>query len=541
MRRVVITGLGVISPIGNDVNALWNSIGEGVCGIAPITHFDTSDYKVKLAAEVKDLDMEVYFSKRDLKFNDRFTQFARIASKQAMQDAGFDKEISDADRFGCIIGSGIGGIESIELASHTLSERGASRVSPFFIPMALANLAAGQVAIDWGLKGATSCVVTACAAGSNAIGEAFHRIRDGYEDVMLAGGSEAAITPLAIAGFQSMRALHTGDDAKRASIPFDKQRSGFVMGEGAGILILEELEHAKARNAKIYGEIVGYGSSCDAHHITAPLDDGSGGAKAMVQALQDACIKAEDIDYTPGENGTGYDDIDGTFTVPTDFKFYVYEGNVYKDYEAIFNQFVWTQQKSLDGNKDGTPIYSYSDFTATNIASKSIKVTDFFNHLLAEFSDPLGYLDYLKRKYDTNNNGIYDENDKVYSANKTFTTDDAIDTYTTANVAAINEVVLPYEGGVCYYPYWIRHASNNIPTEMSVMEFAIVRNNIYDMTVTGISGLGLSGAEKPDPGKDDEDEKYYFNVEIYVKNWVVRSNSGILNPSHGNLCRDIRA
>lgn len=326
MRRVVITGLGVISPIGNDVNALWNSIEEGVCGIAPITHFDTSDYKVKLAAEVKNLDMEVYFSKRDLKFNDRFTQFARIASKQAMQDAGFDKEISDADRFGCIIGSGIGGIESIELASHTLSERGASRVSPFFIPMALANLAAGQVAIDWGLKGATSCVVTACAAGSNAIGEAFHRIRDGYEDVMLAGGSEAAITPLAIAGFQSMRALHTGDDAKRASIPFDKQRSGFVMGEGAGILILEELEHAKARNAKIYGEIVGYGSSCDAHHITAPLDDGSGGAKAMVQALQDACIKAEDIDYINAHGtSTKLNDKTETMAVKAAFKDHAYK------------------------------------------------------------------------------------------------------------------------------------------------------------------------------------------------------------------------
>ena len=303
MRRVVITGLGVISPIGNDVNALWNSIEEGVCGIAPITHFDTSDYKVKLAAEVKDLDMEAYFSKRDLKFNDRFTQFARIASKQAMQDAGFDKEISDADRFGCIIGSGIGGIESIELASHTLSERGASRVSPFFIPMALANLAAGQVAIDWGLKGATSCVVTACAAGSNAIGEAFHRIRDGYEDVMLAGGSEAAITPLAIAGFQAMRALHTGDDAKRASIPFDKQRSGFVMGEGAGILILE-----------------------DAHHITAPLDDGSGGAKAMVQALQDACIKAEDIDYINAHGtSTKLNDKTETMAVKAAFKDHAYK------------------------------------------------------------------------------------------------------------------------------------------------------------------------------------------------------------------------
>ena len=241
-------------------------------------------------------------------------------------------------------------------------------------------------------------------------------------------------------------------------------------------------------------------------------------------------VTAEDIDYIPGEDGTGYNDIDGTFTVPTDFKFYVYEGNVYKDYEAIFNQFVWTQQKSLDGNKDGTPIYSYSDFTKANIASKNIKVADFFNHLLAEFSDPLGYLDYLKKKYDMNNNGVYDDGDRGYNANAdtTFGADDAIDSYTTTNVTIINEVVLPYEGGVCYYPYWIRHASNNIPTEMSVMEFAIVRNNIYDMTVTGISGLGLSGAEKPDPGKDDEENKYYFNVEIYVKNWVVRSNSGII-------------
>lgn len=239
-------------------------------------------------------------------------------------------------------------------------------------------------------------------------------------------------------------------------------------------------------------------------------------------------VEAEDIDYTPGEDGTGYEDIDGTFTVPEDFKFYVYEGNVYKDYEAIFNQFVWTQQKSLDKNQNNIPIYSYSDFTKANIASKNIKVADFFNHLLAEFSDPLGYLDYLKRTYDTNKNGIYDEDDENYNADKTFTADDAIDSYTTENVAAINEVVLPYEGGVCYYPYWIRHASNNIPTEMSVMEFAIVRNNIYDMTVTGIRGLGLSGAEKPDPGKDDEENKYYFNVEIYVKNWVVRSNSGII-------------
>ena len=326
MRRVVITGLGAVSPIGNDVNTVWNSIEQGVCGIAPITHFDTSDYKVKLAGEVKDLDMEAYFSKRDLKFNDRFTQFARIASKQAMEDAGFEKDPKDAMRFGCMIGSGIGGIDTIEQASKTLEDRGPSRVSPFFIPMSLANLAAGQVAIDWGLKGATSCVVTACAAASNAIGEAFHRIRDGYEDVMLTGGSEAAITPLAIAGFQSMRALHTGDDVNRASIPFDADRSGFVMGEGAGALVLEELEHAKARGAKIYAEIVGYGASCDAHHITAPLDDGSGGAQAMVQAIEDAKIVPEAIDYINAHGtSTPLNDKTETAAVKAAFKEHAYQ------------------------------------------------------------------------------------------------------------------------------------------------------------------------------------------------------------------------
>lgn len=326
MRRVVITGLGAVSPIGNDVNTVWNSIEQGVCGIAPITHFDTSDYKVKLAGEVKDLDMEAYFSKRDLKFNDRFTQFARIVSKQAMIDAGFEKDPDDAMRFGCMIGSGIGGIDTIEQASKTLEGRGPSRVSPFFIPMSLANLAAGQVAIDWGLKGATSCVVTACAAASNAIGEAFHRVRDGYEDVMLTGGSEAAITPLAIAGFQSMRALHTGDDVSRASIPFDADRSGFVMGEGAGALVLEELEHAKARGAKIYAEIVGYGASCDAHHITAPLDDGSGGAQAMVQAIKDAKILPENIDYINAHGtSTPLNDKTETAAVKAAFKEHAYQ------------------------------------------------------------------------------------------------------------------------------------------------------------------------------------------------------------------------
>lgn len=296
-RRVVVTGLGAVSPIGNTADEMWQGIKDGKCGIDEITHFDTADYKVKLAGEVKDLDMEAYYEKRDLKFNDRFTQFARIVSKQAVADAKLDLEAIDKERFGVIIGSGIGGVESIENAQNNLRDRGAGRVSPFFIPMALVNLAAGNVAIDMGAKGHCSSCVTACAAATNAIGEAFHKIRDGYEDIMIAGGSEAAITPLAIAGFQSMRALHTGDDKARASIPFDEQRSGFVMGEGAGVVILEEYEHAKARNAKIYGEVVGYGATCDAHHITAPLDDGSGGAKAMMQAVKDANINLTDIDY----------------------------------------------------------------------------------------------------------------------------------------------------------------------------------------------------------------------------------------------------
>ncbi|MFV0382368.1 MAG: beta-ketoacyl-ACP synthase II [Breznakia sp.] len=297
-RRVVISGLGALSPVGNTAHETWKSIREGVCGIAPITHFDASNQKASLAGEVKNLNMEDYFSARDLKFNDRFTQFARIAAKQAMHDAQLDVINNiDPNRFGVILASGIGGIESIEKAEDNLLDRGPTRVSPYFIPMALVNLAAGSVAIDVGAKGHCSAQVTACAAGSNAIGEAFHKIRDGYEDVILAGGSEAAITPLAIAGFASMRALHTGSDPKRASIPFDRERSGFVMGEGAGILVLEELEHAKRRNANIYGEVVGYGSSCDASHITAPIEDGSGGALAMIRALEDAKIKPEDIAY----------------------------------------------------------------------------------------------------------------------------------------------------------------------------------------------------------------------------------------------------
>jgi 3-oxoacyl-[acyl-carrier-protein] synthase II len=322
-RRVVITGMGAVSPIGNTVNELWESIKAAQCGIDFITLFDTTDYKAKLAAEVKNLDMESYFTARELKFNDRFTQFARIAAKQAVADAQLDPKTLNKQRYGVIIGSGIGGLQSLENANNSLKERGPTRISPFFIPMTLINLAAGQVAIDSQAQGHCSAIVTACAAGTNAIGEAFHKIRDGYQDVMLAGGSEAAITPLGIAGFMVMRALHEGQDPAHASVPFDANRSGFVMGEGAAVLVLEELNHALARNVVIYGEMIGYGTSCDANHITAPLEDGSMGAHAMALAIEDALLQVTDIDYI-NAHGTSTPLNDKTETLAVK--------NVFKDY-----------------------------------------------------------------------------------------------------------------------------------------------------------------------------------------------------------------
>lgn len=325
-RRVVITGLGAVSPIGNDVASMWQSIQKGQCGIDFIQTFDTSEYKVKLAAEVKGLDVDQYFTKREVQFNDRFTMFARVAAKQAMADAGLVDVELNRDRFGVIIGSGIGGLASLENAKQNLNDRGPSRISPYFIPMTLINLAAGQVAIDVNAKGLCLSVVTACAAGTNAIGEAFHKIRDGYQDVMLAGGSEAAITPLGIAGFMVMRALHVGDDKNAASIPFDEKRNGFVMGEGAGILVLETLEHALQRKAHILAEIVGYGSSCDAHHITAPIEDGSGGAQAMINALEDAKLKPEAVDYINAHGtSTPLNDRTETKAVKLAFKEHAYK------------------------------------------------------------------------------------------------------------------------------------------------------------------------------------------------------------------------
>lgn len=296
-RRVVITGMGAVSPIGNTAEEMWQSVREGRCGIGPITHFDTTNHKVKLAGEVKDLDFTPYLDKKELRRMDLFSQYAMAAAIQAWRDSGLDYEKIDPTRFGVDISSGIGGINTIETEYERGREKGFDRVSPFFVPMDISNLAAGNVAIKLGAKGMCTCVVTACAGGSNAIGDAFRMIRDGYQELMLAGGSEAAVTKLAIGGFTSMKALCESDDPTRASIPFDAKRSGFVMGEGAGVLMLEEYEHARARGAKIYAEIVGYGATCDAYHITSPAPGGEGGARAMVEAVKDAGIQPEDIDY----------------------------------------------------------------------------------------------------------------------------------------------------------------------------------------------------------------------------------------------------
>ena len=297
MRRVVVTGLGAITPIGNNVKDMWEAVQNGVCGIAPITLYPTENRKVKLAGAVKNYQPEDYMEKREARKMDRFTQFAMIAADEAIKDSDMDLEECDMDRCGIIVSSGIGGLSTIQNEDCKGYEKGYDRVSPHFIPMSISNMAAGQIAIKYGFHGMASCVVTACAGGTNAIGDAFRHIRDGYAEVMLAGGCEASITELGIGGFTSLKALNETEDMNRASIPFDKERNGFVMGEGAGILILEEYEHAKKRNAKIYCEMAGYGANCDAHHITAPLEDGSMAAKCMRLAMEDAGIKESDIRY----------------------------------------------------------------------------------------------------------------------------------------------------------------------------------------------------------------------------------------------------
>ena len=296
-RRVVITGLGAITPIGNNVKEFWKGIKEGKCGIDEITHFDTTNYKVKLAAEVKGYNPEEHFDRRGAKRLDTFSQFAIVAAKEAWNDSKLDKEKEDMERVGVILGSGIGGLETMEKEMSNLHEKGPDRVSPMFIPMNISNMAAGNIAIELGARGESISMVTACASGTHCIGESFRMIKNGYQDIVLAGGTEAPITPIGIAGFTNIKALSQATDKNRASIPFDKERSGFVMGEGAGIVILEELEHAKARGAKIYAEVVGYGATSDAYHITSPAPEGEGGARAMKIAMEEANVKPEDITY----------------------------------------------------------------------------------------------------------------------------------------------------------------------------------------------------------------------------------------------------
>ena len=313
-KRVVITGMGAITPIGNNVNELFKGIVECKCGIEDITLFDTKNFKVKLAAEVKGYNPEEYLDRRAAKRMDRFTQFGVIAAREAMKDSGLNNENIDMEKVGVIVSSGIGGLKTIEEQNINLNQKGSDKVSPMYIPMAISNMAAGNIAIDLGIKGESFCIVTACASGTHSIGEAFRLIRHGYQEAVLCGGCEASITPSGIAGF-------TTSDKTRASIPWDKERAGFVMGEGAGVLVLEELEHAINRGAKIYAEVVGYGASSDAYHITSPAPSGEGGARAMINAIKDANISSDDLTYINAHGtSTHLNDLYETQAIKTAFK-----------------------------------------------------------------------------------------------------------------------------------------------------------------------------------------------------------------------------
>ena len=311
MRRVVVTGLGAVTPIGNDVPTFWDSIKNGVCGIDTVTGFDITDYKTKIAGEVKDFDIEQYVDRKEARKMDRYTQFAYAAAIEAFNNSGLDMEKEDSWRVGVITGSGIGGIKTFEEQSQILREKGPGRVSPFFIPMMISNIAASQIAIKLNARGVNKNVVSACASGTNAIGDAMRHIQYGDSDVIIAGGAEAAVSPIAFAGFCNMKAMSTNNDnPKTASRPFDKTRDGFVLSEGAGFIVLEELEHAKKRGANIICEMVGYGATDDAYHITSPVPGGEGGAKAMEMAIKDAGITPDMVTYINAHGtSTAYNDM----------------------------------------------------------------------------------------------------------------------------------------------------------------------------------------------------------------------------------------
>ena len=320
-KRVVITGLGCVTPVGTGKDDFWVNIKSGVSGIDKITRFDYTNYQTQIAGEVKDFTPEYYISKKELKKMDRFTQFAMVASKLAVADSELDLNNIDGNRMGTVIGTGIGGVETIEAQHKNLLEKGNRRVSPFFIPMMIGNMAAGQVAIEFGAKGPSTNICTACASGTNSVGDAFKIIQRGDADIMIAGGTEAAVAEFAVAGFCNMKAMSTNNDnPQKASRPFDKDRDGFVMGEGCGILILEELESAIKRNAKIYAEIVGYGMTSDAYHITTPAENGEGAARSMQMAINDAGIEPEKIDYINAHGtSTYYNDLYETMAIKSVF------------------------------------------------------------------------------------------------------------------------------------------------------------------------------------------------------------------------------
>ena len=307
MKLIAVTGLGVISPVGNNVETFWNSLIAGKCGIGPITKFDATDYKVKVAAEVRDFEPKDYMEKLDVMHSDIYTQFAMAAAVQAMEDSGIAGTV-DGERFGVYIGTGIGGIATFMAEHQKLLEKGPRRVSPYFIPSMIANMASSMIAMRYGCKGPALPMVTACASGSNAIGEAMRLIRHGYTDAMIAGGAEATVNALAAAGFSNMQALSTAEDPLHASLPFDKRRGGFVMGEGAGVLVLEEMEHAKARGAKIYAELAGYGSTCDAYHMTAPDPEATEGARAIADAWHECGVDTDKVYFNAHGTGTPMND-----------------------------------------------------------------------------------------------------------------------------------------------------------------------------------------------------------------------------------------
>ncbi|MFK2825821.1 beta-ketoacyl-ACP synthase II [Bacillus sp. B190/17] len=387
-RRVVITGLGIVSPVGNNIAEAWANILSGVSGIKPLTRVNPDDYPTKVAAEITDFNPEDFMDKRDARKMDRFTQYAVAAAKMAVQNADLTIDESNADRIGVWVGSGIGGMETFESQFKTFLDRGYRRVSPFFVPMMIPDMAAGQVSIFLGAKGVNSCTVTACATGTNSIGDAFKVIQRGDADAMITGGCEAPITQMAVAGFCANTALSKNPDPKTASRPFDANRDGFVMGEGAGIVVLEELEHAKKRGANIYAEIVGYGSTGDAHHITAPAPDGEGGVRAMKIALEDGGIHPEEVDYINAHGtSTPYNDEFETTAIKTVFGEHAY-------------QLAVSSTKSMTGHLLGAAGGVEAIFTALAIKNNMLPPT--INYETPDPECDLDYVPNISRKKEVN-------------------------------------------------------------------------------------------------------------------------------------------